>query len=162
MSQCLCGVDHQRHTEIAAHLGELGQRLGHAAMAGERGEVDKRGRIVGHLPRGVVDGEPAEVIGGQHADLESVGGHDGEIGAVLAGRAREGVVAWPAAEQDVECVVGAGGEHDAGAAQASQCRDSCTTRVEHRRSRVGGDVPADLRFMPGVPGRRVDDREALP
>ena len=27
---------------------------------------------------------------------------------------------------------------------------------------VGGDVPADLRFMPGVLGRRVDDREALP
>ena len=131
-------------------------------MAGQRGEVHERGRVVGQAPGGVVDGEPTEIVGGQRADLESVGGHDRQVGAVLAGQTGDGAFAGPAAEQDVECVVGAGGEDDVGAAQAGECADGGAARVEHRSGGLRGDVPADLCFMPGVLCCRVDDRKALP
>jgi len=34
-----CGVDHQRHVKAAAHLGDGGARLDHAAVTGQRREV---------------------------------------------------------------------------------------------------------------------------
>ena len=59
-------------------------------------------------------------------------------------------------------MVGAGGVDDVGGRHAGQCRDRGPASIEHRRGGLGGDIAADLGFMPGVPGRGVDDREALP
>ena len=99
---------------------------------------------------------------GSALHLESVGGHDGQVRAVFTGQAGDGAFTGPAAEQDVERVVGAGGEDDVGPRHPGQRGDGRAAGVEHRRGGLGGDVSADLGFVPGVLGGRVDDREALP
>ncbi len=120
------------------------------------------GWVVGQLPGGVVDDESAVTVGRQCADLKSVRGHDRKVRAVLARQAGDGALARPAAEQDVERIVGAGGEDDVVAGHPGQRADGCASRIEDGRGGLGGDIPADLGFVSGMLGGGVDDGEALP
>ena len=78
------------------------------------------------------------------------------FGPYSPGRQAMRALAAPVAEQDVEGVVGAGGEDDVVGGEPGQRADGGPARVEHRRGGLGGDVAADLGFVPGVRGRGVD------
>jgi len=105
-----CGVDHQRHVKAAAHLGDGGARLDHAAVTGQRREVHQGRRVGGQHSGRLVDDQPAVAVGRQRAHVEAVRGHYRQVGAVLAGQAGHGAAARPAAEQQVQGVGGPGGK----------------------------------------------------
>ena len=103
----LRGVDHQRQAQAAAHLGELAGRLDDAAVAGQRGQVHQPRRIGGQDRGGVVDDQPAGPVDRQHAARRSrCAAITARFGPVLAGQAGHGARPGPAAQQQVEGVVG--------------------------------------------------------
>ena len=62
VAQRLRGVDDQRHSEAAAHIGELARRLDDAAVAGQRGQVHQPRRIDRQDGGGLVDGQPPVAV----------------------------------------------------------------------------------------------------
>ena len=55
-----------------------------------------------------------------------------------------------------------GGEHHLCVGHAGKRGDRGASGVEDGCGRLGRDVSADLGLVSGVPGRRVEHREALP
>ena len=150
-------------SEAAAHLGELAGRLDDAAVAGQRGQVHQPRRIrrPGRVAASSTASRPSPSTGSA-PHLEAVRRHHRQVRAVLAGQTGHGARPRPAAQQQVERVVGAGGVDDVGGRHPGQRRDRGAARVEHGRGGLRGDIAADLGLVPGVLGGGVDDREALP
>ena len=105
------------------HLRDIRQRLHDAAVAGHRGQVHQVGRVGVQGGRRVVERHPAVIDGRQWRRLESVRGHHRQVGAVFAGQAGQRPAARrPAAQQQIQRVQRAGGEHHLGVGHAGQAR----------------------------------------
>ena len=118
--------------------------------------------IRGQRSCGVVDGQSPVSVDRKCADLTVVRRHHRQVRTVFAGQAGDRARSCPAAQQQVQRVVGAGGVDDVGGRHRGQCRNRRPARVERGRGRRCGDITADLGLMAGVLCGGVDDREALP
>ena len=162
MAETLCGVDDDGHSEVAAHRGHLAGRLHRPGVAAQNREMHQRRRVGRQLPAGLVGVEPADAVDRQSLHLEPAPRHDGQIRPELTGQAGQPTRAAPVVEQDVQGVVGAGGEVHVGVGHAGERANGGPTGIQCGAGGLCGLVSADLGFVTGVGRRRVDDRETLP
>ncbi len=131
-------------------------------MAGQRRQVHQLRRIDGQHRGGLVDRKASVPVDRHDPHVEVVRRDHREVRAVLTGQTCHGARPSPAAQQQVEGVVGAGGVDDVGGRHPGQRRDRGAACVEGGRGGRRGDITAHFGFVPGVLGGGVDDRRTLP